>query len=174
MLDAAAFGLPATMLVQPLAHRSIVSINVFKGQATALRAALGAPLPAIACRICAGGVDYLWAGPGAWLAMADTPTLFVDISARARGLAAVTEQSDGRFLVRVGGPHAVEILAKLVPIDLHPSTFAPDATALTLAAHLSVQIWQEEGAFVLACFRSFGPALHHALVEAAAPFEGRG
>jgi heterotetrameric sarcosine oxidase gamma subunit len=82
----------------------------------------------------------------------------------------VTDQSDGHFLVRVKGPHAREILAKLVPIDLHESVFAPDAVAITLAAHIGIKIWREEDGFVVACFRSFAAALHHTLLEAANEF----
>jgi len=175
MLDAAIFEPPATPSVQPLPHRAIVSVAAFKGQIPALCAALGVDLPATPRRIVSSGTAWLWSGPAAWLAMSGAPDLYETLAGRAASLAAVTDQSDGRFLVSVSGPHARKILAKLVPIDLHPSVFPPDATALTLAAHIGVQLWQEEDQkFVIACFRSFGPALHHAFIEAAAEFDARG
>jgi sarcosine oxidase subunit gamma len=65
-----------------------------------------------------------------------------------------------------------DALAKLVPIDLHPKNFTPDSTALTLAAHISVQIWQTaDGAYNLACFRSFAEDLYHALTAAALEYK---
>ncbi len=67
----------------------------------------------------------------------------------------------------------MEILKKLLPIDIE--RFAPDDVAITIAAHIGVRVWREGDAYVLACFRSFAVALHHALAEAAAEFSpGRG
>jgi sarcosine oxidase subunit gamma len=79
----------------------------------------------------------------------------------------------------VRGPAARDALAKLLPIDLHRAGFAEDATALTLAGHIGVQIWRSgEDRFELACFRSYAEALYGALREAAREFEvidaGRG
>jgi len=44
--------------------------------------------------------------------------------------------------------------------------FGEDSTALTLAGHIPVQIWREDGQFAVACFRSFAKSLYHALIEA--------
>lgn len=169
MLDANLLPFEATSCVQPVPHRSIVSIAGFRGQGAAVNLAL----PATPCQVSQGGVIYLWSGPNAWLAVSENPALYEEISERLNGIAAVTEQSDGLVLLRVIGPHARNILAKLVPIDLHPSAFAPDAVAITLAGHIGVRIWQDEdGAFILACFRSFAGALYHSLVEASHEFNG--
>ena len=102
--------------------------------------------------------------------------LFLDTHAAelaARTGTAVTDQSDGLFSFAVAGPHAVDILKKLLPIDIE--RFAPDDAAITIAAHIGVRVWREGDAYILACFRSFAVALHHALAEAAADFSpGRG
>jgi heterotetrameric sarcosine oxidase gamma subunit len=68
--------------------------------------------------------------------------------------------------LRICGPGTREALAKLIPIDLHPSAFPPDATALTLAGHISVQIWNTPNGFELSCFRSYTETLYEALIEA--------
>ena len=150
----------------------MVSLSAFKGKGAALGAALGVALPATPRRIRHDGADYFWAGPNVWLVISENAALFDELAAVAAPFAAITDQSDGHCILRVTGPHARAILAKLVPIDLHETAFAPDAVALTLAAHIGVKLWREaDGAFALACFRSFAGALHHALCEAAAEFE---
>lgn len=175
MLESATSTLAATVMVQPLPYRSIVSLSAFRGQSAALGQALGVDLPAAPRRITVQNTIYLWSGVESWLAISENPELFANLSQSAANLAAITEQGDGRSLFRVSGPFARQILAKLVPIDLHPSVFPPDAVALTLAAHIGITLWAEDdGGFILACFRSFGAALHHALIEAAAEFENRG
>ena len=165
MLEAETFTLPGTSLIQLVPQRSIVSIAAFRGQAAALDAALGITLPTTPRRV----GNFLWSGPNVWLAISEEPIQFENI----QHAAAVTDQSDGVTLFRVIGPNIRKILAKLVPIDLRPSAFPSDAVAITLAAHIGIRIWQEDdGAFILACFRSFAGALHHALIEASHEFDG--
>jgi heterotetrameric sarcosine oxidase gamma subunit len=170
MLEAAAWEFAHTTYIQPLPYRGLISLIAFNGKAEALNTALGFALPSTPRRITENATTYLWAGPNAWLVFSESPELTGELAAKAENLAAVTDQSDGHFLVRVKGPHAREILAKLVPIDLHESVFAPDAVAITLAAHIGIKIWREEDGFVVACFRSFAAALHHTLLEAANEF----
>jgi len=154
MLEPADPTFPATATLRPWPFWRMFSIAVFRGQESALNAALGVELPLTPRRV----GDYLWAGPGAWLALCDLPDL--------SGIAAVTEQSDGLFCIAVTGPDARAVLAKLVPIDLHERAFGEDAVAITLAGHIGVRIWREGEGFVLACFRSFAGALYDALEEA--------
>jgi sarcosine oxidase subunit gamma len=166
VLEAEIFTFPANPYVSLLPPRSIISITAFHGKTADLNTALGVTLPLTPRRITADSVDYLWSGPDSWLAMADDQALAACIAAAAP-YAAITEQSDGKVIFRVTGPHARENLAKLIPIDLQEDEFPPDATALTLAGHLSVQIWREDNGFYLACFRSFAKALYESLVHAA-------
>jgi heterotetrameric sarcosine oxidase gamma subunit len=147
---------------------SIASIAAFKDCLAPLRQTLG-PLPAANRQAEIDGVLYLWAGPESWLAVAgsDTPDFDIHLATRCNGLAAVTNQSDGRAIFQIAGPEVRDRLAKLLPIDLHPSAFPTDATAMTLAGHISVQIWRNgENSFKLACFRSFSETLYEALSEA--------
>ncbi len=173
VLEAEVLAVPAAPGVTLAPWRAIVSLAAFSGGAAPLCAALGVALPETPCRVSADGVDYLWSGPGSWLALADDAALAMRLAASLQGHAAVTDQSDGRVVLHVAGPHARAALAKLVPIDLHPQVFRPDATALTLAGPIGVQLWRpDEDSYALACFRSFGHALHHALAEAMASAAG--
>lgn len=147
MLDASFPALKPTSAITPLPPRRICS--------------LASPtvngLPKAGLR----NGNTLWNGPNAWLVLDEDAA---PLAARTGGR--VTDQSDGLYLFSVSGPFAREILKRLVPIDLREASFAPDAVAITHAAHIGVRIWREGGAFILACFRSFAPSLHHALVEA--------
>ncbi|MDE8345014.1 MAG: sarcosine oxidase subunit gamma family protein [Acidocella sp.] len=152
--------------VVALAGRRLVSLLAFRGCDAALGQALGVALPVLARVVDFGGMRYLWAGPGAWLAMADDPAR-LDALFAIDAMAAVSEQGDGRCLFFVNGPQAREILARLLPIDLSESAFGPDFVAISQAGHVGVMVWREGDGFILACYRSFAGSLHHALNEAA-------
>lgn len=170
MLEASFPAITQVAFLQPV-HRCFGGIGLLGHSVAALNTALGVQLPATPHRVAAEGITYLWSGPSSWLAMSESTDLISELSQRAGQLAAITEQSDGLFTLRVIGSHVRDILAKLVPIDLHPSAFPPDAVALTLAGHINVRLWQEEdGAFALCCFRGFAGALHHALAQAGQEF----
>ncbi len=162
MLEASVLNLPATAYVQLAPQHSIVSIAAFKATKAALHQA--AKLPVTPHYLIGNNVMFLWSGPGAWLAVSEDPDLESRILRAANGLAAITDQSDGRTILRVTAPPAK--LQKLLPIDLHESAFGANATALTLAGHIPVQIWRTENGFEFCCFRSFAESLYHSLVEA--------
>ncbi|MDR3520346.1 MAG: hypothetical protein P4L54_01895 [Acidocella sp.] len=168
MLEAESITYPATAMVSVAPLRPLVSIAAFKNAVPALEAALGVALPATPVGIVVKDVRYLWSGPDAWLALGAAPAAL----AAARPYAAITDQTDGRAVFYVVGPHATEALVKLVPIDLHESVFPPNGTALTLAGHIPVQLWREGEVFALACFRSFAQSLYASLIEACREFEG--
>jgi sarcosine oxidase subunit gamma len=157
----------AVIVLKP--QRSIAGIAVFEDCLFPLQDGLGLLLPGPGRQARKDDILYLWAGPENWLAVAaeDDPEFDRKLAKLCTRLAAVTDQSDGRAILQIKSPTVRDTLAKLVPIDLHPSVFQPDATALTLAAHIPVQIWQAaEDAFELACFRSYAETLYEALVEA--------
>jgi heterotetrameric sarcosine oxidase gamma subunit len=155
-------------MVSLAAQRSIANIAAFKGNLASLQTALGTMLPLPGKQLRHGAILNLWAGPESWLAIADNadPNFDLTLAQSCAGLAAITDQSDGRSILQISGPTAREALAKLLPIDLHPSAFPPDATALTLAAHIPIQIWHSTEGFELACFRSYAETLYEALIEA--------
>ncbi len=168
MLKAESFTFSATPMVSAAPLRPLTSIAAFKNTAVDLEAALGVALPTTAVGITCNDVLYLWAGPYSWLALGAAPTILAAVSPYA----AITDQTDGRSIFHIAGPHATEALAKLVPIDLHESVFPLNGTALTLAGHIPVQLWREGEVFALACFRSFAQSLYASLIEACREFEG--
>jgi sarcosine oxidase subunit gamma len=181
LLAVPAFDAQGDAMVQLAPQRSLASIALYGDEVEPLRDALGGTLPLPGRMLRIRDITYLWAGPASWLALADSdhPDFSPQLAQRLAGLAAVADQSDGRVILRVQGVATRNALAKLLPIDLHPSVFAEDATALTLAGHINVQIWRSGGdAFELACFRSFAAALYDSLREACREFQsaspGRG
>lgn len=179
--EQSAFADMKTMLSQDLAVSAhdgltLASLAAAKGKREALAAAIeakyGLTLPTTPKRVEGEGIAFLWAGPDQWLAVAernDGRDLERELRPLLAGLAAVTDQSDARAVVRVAGPKAREVLATGVPIDLHPRSFAPGSVAITHASHIGVILWQLDNAptYELAVFRSFAHSLADWLEAAA-------
>jgi methylglutamate dehydrogenase subunit D len=120
-------------------------------------------------------VAFAWAGPSQWLALGegtDGRAFELQLRSSLAGVASVIDQSDGRTIVRIGGPRARDALAKGVLIDLHPSAFRPGDAAVTAVAYVGVQFWQVDAAptYELAMFRSLAVAFWEWIVDAAAEF----
>ena len=111
--------------------------------------------------------DLVWSGPDHWLFVGKERGLIAEIAARLAGLAAVSDQSDARAVLRVSGPRVREALAKGCMIDLHPRAFQPGSTALTSIAYMGVQLWQVDDAptYDLAVFRSLAGSFWSWLVS---------
>ena len=79
-----------------------------------------------------------------------------DLAQRLKGLASISDQSGGRTVLRVKGARAREVLAKGLPIDLHPSVFGSGSAATSTISLMGVQLWQVDDAptYDLAIFRS--------------------
>lgn len=106
----------------------------------------------------AGDTAFVGTGPRSFLAVkAGGGWRFAgELATRLAGVAAVADQSSGYGVLRVGGPRVREVLAKGVPVDLHPAAFKPGDAAVTLAAHVGIVLWQVDGAptYDVAVFRS--------------------
>lgn len=154
--------------ISPNDGMTLASLAAAKGKREALAAAIqekyGVMLPSTPQRVEGNGIAILWAGPDQWLVMAERTNgrdLEVELKPVVAGLAAVTDQTDARAILRISGPRAREVLAKGVPIDLHPRVFAPGSVAITHASHIGVILWQLDAAptYELAVFRSFAQSL---------------
>jgi sarcosine oxidase subunit gamma len=169
-------GGPPGATLQERAGLQIASLATRKGQAAALaarvREAWGIDLPGTPRRAGDARLTFLWAGPEQWLALAENwpegEVLEAALRGRLGGLASVAAQGDGRVVLRLGGPRARDLLAKLAAIDLHPRAFRPGDTALTLAAQLGVQLWQldEAPTYEIAAFRGYAGSLYRAVFAA--------
>ena len=163
-----------------IAGLSLASVIARKGKAEATamaaKAAFGLDLPTTPRRVESGKIAFLWAGPDQWLAASREALKAGGFERQLAGLfagsASLTEQSDGRTVIRIAGPRARDALAKGLPIDLHARAFRPGDTALTMGAHIGLQIWQidEAPTYEIAVFCGFAGSFWHFLTEAAAEF----
>ena len=171
---------PAGIMLAELQGVAIASVIARKGKVGEASAAaertFGVALPRTPRRVEGKGIEFIWAGPEQWLALARgglaAGELETRLAAAFAGLASVAEQSDGRCLLRISGARARDALAKGLPIDLHPRVVRPGDTALTVAALIGVQIWQldETPSYEIAVFRGFARSFWHFLTEAAAEY----
>lgn len=143
----------------------MLSLAPFRGRAGAVAEALGAALPGPGRAAALGaGSRLIWAGLDLWLLRgADaTPAL----ASRLAEDAAVTDQTDGWAALRLVGAGAPEVLARLVPIDLAPAAFPPDAVARTGLRHIAcVLIAASDGCDVLVT-RSLAASAAHEIETA--------
>jgi sarcosine oxidase, subunit gamma len=91
-----------------------------------------------------GDLTALWLGPDAWLLTCPPDEVAAHIGSLREAVsdvhAAITDVSDGRVALRLGGPNARDLLAKGCPLDLHPRAFASGRCAQSLLAKASVLI----------------------------------
>lgn len=154
----------------PLAIVSLFAWDEAAVRAT-LRDALGLDLPEPGRWTAADKLVAVWLAPRHWsLQRAGTAPLLPQLSAILGGAAGLIEQTAGRATFRLAGPAAREILAGLVPIDLHPRGFAPGRAATTLAGHMTVQLRQLDTApaYEISVGASFAGSLRRALHVAGA------
>jgi len=157
---------------------SLCSILVRKGAEAALtervREVFGVALPLEPRYTGTAPVAFAWAGRSQWLVLREGPSRLFELQLRSSlaDVASVTDQSDGRTIVRISGPRARDTLAKGVHIDLHPSVFRPGDTAISIVSNIGVQFWQIDPAptYEFAMFRSFAVSFWEWLVDAAAEF----
>jgi sarcosine oxidase subunit gamma len=132
-----------------------------------VQAALGIPLPLAAGTTSSGNnTSLLWLGPDEWL-VTGTPSAEAVAALRACARA-VTDVSHGRTVVRVSGPTARDLLAKGLPLDLHPDVFQPGRCTQSTLARCNVVVHQVDDApsFDLYVMRSYGRSLWHFLCTA--------
>lgn len=167
---------PAGIRLTPRGGFGLATLIAAEGKEADLQAALtkclGLSLPEAGAAHLEGERGLIWSAPGQWLAVAPSPHALRELPDALRGIAAVTDQSDSRALVRVSGPQARAMLAKGVAVDLHPRAFGPGRAAVTSIAHIGVQLWQRDAGptYDIAVARSFAGSFWHWLEHAAAEF----
>lgn len=130
----------------------ITSIACFPGQMAAVSAVLG-PFPAPNTH--ADGL--CWTGP-------DQAFLIGRAAPELTGLAATTDQTGGWAALRLTGPLAVDVLARLVPLDLRHMTEGQAARAPL--GHMQMVLMREADSFLILVFRSMARTAWHELEEA--------
>jgi methylglutamate dehydrogenase subunit D len=121
------------------------------------------------------GVSFAGIGVGQWLAAAETSAggdFISYLREHLTGLASIVDQSDGRVVLRLSGDRVRDVLAKGIPLDLHPRNFRTGDVASTVVTYIGIQIQQidDRPAFQLMAFRSFADSLLSWLTESAAEY----
>ncbi|MDO9637567.1 MAG: sarcosine oxidase subunit gamma [Pseudotabrizicola sp.] len=135
----------------------MTSIAPWPGHAAAVGLALGMAFPAPNCMTEAGRARLVWAGRDMAFLIGEVPP---------DGLpAAVTDQADGWAALHLSGVRAVEVLARLVPLDLRD--MRRGQALRTALNHLPLLLIAEgEGAFTLLTFRSMARTAWHEVEDA--------
>ena len=138
----------------------------------AVNTAFGVALPDGRRRATRGAVTFAGTGPDQWLASAEgseAAGFAAKVRARLGPFAAVADQSDSRLVLRLSGPRMRDVLAKGVPVDLHPKAFKPGDVAVTLVAYIGVQIdMLDDATFQLTAPRSMAGTFWSWLTASAA------
>ena len=142
--------------------------------ADAVNTAFGVALPDGPRRASVGAVAFAGTGPDQWIASAEGAEA-AGFAARLRGrvgpFAAVSDQSDARLVLQLSGPRVRDVLAKGVPLDLHPNVFKPGDVATTLVAYMGVQLDRlDDATYQLTAPRSMAGSLWSWLAASAAEF----
>ena len=137
----------------------------------AAQAALGLPVPGVACRAGRSGERAaLWLGPDEWLLLA--PPEQAGLAARlTRALGALphslVDVSHRQVGLLVHGEQAVALLASGCPLDLDLQQFPIDMCTRTVLGKSEVVLWRTEAhAFRIEVWRSFAPYVAAFLAEA--------
>ncbi|MBN9020773.1 MAG: sarcosine oxidase subunit gamma [Rhizobiales bacterium] len=171
-------GLPG-VIVRERTDVAIAAVTARLGQAGALadkiRLEFGITLPDGPRRVGNGDLGLTWGGPGRWLATKDRGDgvgLERVLASAVGGLATVVDLGHALALLNISGSKVRETLAKGFAIDLHPRAFETGHTAMTVVAHIPVQITQisNEPAFEILVPRSLAGSFWHWLEAAAAEF----
>lgn len=145
---------------------------------TRVENALALPLPHQAPNEVRGDEQnaILWLGPDEWLLVAPdgrAADLLTDVgSALGESPGSVVDVSANRTTLRLSGPMAGEVLAKVCSLDLHPRVFGPGQCAQTLAGRAQIVLWQvdEEPSYRLMVRCSFAHYLADLLLDAMEEF----
>lgn len=115
------------------------------------------------------GARCLWFGRQEALLMGAAP------DPALREHAAIVDQSDAWAVVRLGGSAAVDVLARLVPVDLRDAHFAQGNSIRTQLFHMNASITKiGDGVFMILVFRSMAVTLVHDLKGAMQSVAARG
>jgi sarcosine oxidase subunit gamma len=140
----------------------------------AVNTAFGIVLPDGPRRTSRAYVTFAGVGPDQWIASAggaEAAGFAARVRARIGPFAAVSDQSDARAVLRVTGHNVRNVLAKGMPVDLHPKAFKPGDVACTVVGYINTQIdLLDEATWQLAVPRSMAGSFWSWLTASAAEF----
>ncbi len=162
--------------IRELSRLTAVQVAAFdaEGAASALGAALGTPAPSGRNGVAtAGDSVVLWTGPGRWLVIEpesrDLPSL---LTQHCTGdVAAITDLGHARTALRVEGPKARELLAKLCTLDVDSGSFPSGTCAQTQFGQIGVLLYcRVQDGFDIFLPRSFAVSAWESIIDAALEF----
>lgn len=158
----------------------LATVQARKGGRAALRKAVaekfGLDLPPGATRAAGAGIAFAGTAPATWLASKEGGgNAFAASLRQALGdCASVADQSDALGILRLSGPRVRDLLARLLPVDVHGRAFKAGDVASTVSGFVGVTAWRLEDdgegmpVFDVALSRSFAGSFTRVLEEAVA------
>jgi heterotetrameric sarcosine oxidase gamma subunit len=151
----------------------ITSVSAYKGQTKPLSAALktahGMALPGPNRTTGRADARAIWFGREQMILIG------VDADKALADHAALTDQSDAWTVVELKGAGAIDVLARLTPLDLRPSVFKRGHTARTDLMHMASSITRMgEDSYMIMVFRSMADTVLHDLQRAMDGVAARG
>lgn len=137
----------------------------------AIAEAAGLALPGTTRIVTDGSRALGWMSPDELLLvlsaaeLPDALALLTDALAGEHAL--VVDMSDARAVFDVTGPHAADVIGKLMPVDM--DDLPPDGLRRSRAAQAAAALWRIPGGFRLIGFRSTADYLRLILENAATP-----
>lgn len=176
--DLASFAKVAGITVEERSGLGLASVAVRKGRRAelqdTLRNAFGLTMTEGPHVFRSDGTSFVGIGPDNWLAVGEDGgwRFALQLGRTLQGIASVCDQSSAYGLLRLSGPNIRRVLAKGVPVDLHPDRFAPGDASATMASHLPILLWQIDDAptYDLAVYRSYAASFCHWLESSCAEF----
>jgi heterotetrameric sarcosine oxidase gamma subunit len=176
----------AGLVMAELKDFELIQVMARRGQwgpvSQACTEAYGKPAPAKPQAVEANGALLIWSGPDQILVLSARGQRSSTERTRLAfaGMASLSEQSDGRSLIRIAGARARDMLAKVCSLDLHPAVFPAGTAAATSIDHTSVNLWRGEdgngvdrggeAVFYLLVFATFAESLWHTLLDSGAEY----
>ena len=170
-------GAPGVTIAER-ADLGLATVAARKGRDEALgvrvRKVYGAALPSGPSLAQGKGVTFIGTGPGQWFALSakfKNEALAGELAGKLEGLASVSDQSSGRAVLNLRGPHVRDVLAKGLAIDLDPLVFPPDGAVTSTISHIGVQLWSgDAGGYDIAVSRSMAEGFWRWLTASAAEY----
>lgn len=148
-----------TVTLSELPLPRMTSVAPFNGKDKAVAKALkamGLTFPAPNMTVRKGDAEILWTSRGQAFLIGPDP-------APLAGLAALTDQTDGWAAFELTGTGAVDVLARLVPVDC--AAIAPDGSLRTQLVHIGLVLTRRDRGFRLMVFRSMARSAWHEIED---------
>lgn len=146
----------------PIDLGPVTAVMPYKGAALsqALQSAHGLAFPGPGEVTTKGDLRCAWSGKDQAFLIGARP------EAALADHAALVDQSDSWAAFALTGPHAMDVLARLCPLDLREAAMPPGSSARSLLQHCPLLLIRREKGFEIMTFRSMAGTAWHELETA--------